>query len=83
MTDFLGLSGDMFYLSKIFSFLLVKWILSPKSPKGSFNSAVCLKGESRNIGTFGGRKLLACPFERMQDFRTGEPLAVSAGEERE
>ena len=45
-----------------------------------FDSGSRVKGQSRNIGSFGGRKSLNCPFEEIQDRRTRDPFA---GEERE
>lgn len=45
-----------------------------------FDSGSRVKGQSRNIGSFGGRKSLNWPFEEIQDRRTRDPFA---GEERE
>lgn len=44
-----------------------------------FDSGSRVKGQSRNIGSFGGRKSLNWPFEEIQDHRTRDPLLGRKG----
>lgn len=81
--DFLDLSDDVLIQQYIFIFISVKQVLLLKSPESLFNSGPCVKGQSSNIRSVGGRKLLTRSFEGTKDHRTGEPVAASAGEERD